>query len=258
MKGYIGTSHSADPSVELSVIIPVYNEIHNIRPLLLEILNAFGTLIRHEVIVVDDGSNDGTCDLLEKLVLQFASLRFIRHTCNLGQSAAICTGISIASGEIIATLDGDGQNDPADILKLLNSYKAECEINEYPPLIIGCRIKRQDTWLRRFSSRIANAVRSLLLKDRTYDTGCGVKVFSRHAFQKLPKFDHMHRFLPALFIRNNSKVISIEVNHRQRWHGTSKYGVRNRLWIGILDLFGVIWLRRRPDYSMLKKRMHYD
>jgi dolichol-phosphate mannosyltransferase len=169
-------------------------------------------------------------------------LRVLRHRRSAGQSAALVSAIRAARGTWIATLDGDGQNDPADIPALL----ARAEAADSPALVAGWRARRRDTALKRLSSRLANAVRGALLGDRTPDTGCGLKVFRRETFLRLPPFDHMHRFLPALVRRDGGTVVNQRVNHRPRAAGRSKYGVMNRLFVGIVDLFGVMWLQRRP------------
>jgi dolichol-phosphate mannosyltransferase len=194
------------------------------------------------MIFVDDGSTDGTAAALQAARAGgIPELRVIRHERRSGQSAAICTGVRAARAEWIATLDGDGQNDPADIPKLLAARQQDSGLR----LINGNRTTRRDTRLRRLSSRIANGVRGWLLNDRTPDTGCGIKVFHRETFLDLPRFDHMHRFLPALFQRAGAKIVSVPVSHRPRERGVSKYGLHNRLWVGIVDLFGVMWLIRR-------------
>jgi dolichol-phosphate mannosyltransferase len=174
------------------------------------------------------------------------------HRC--GQSTALATGIRAAQNELIVTLDGDRQNDPADIPKLLASAQGLTE-TERPFLINGRRIGRQDSFVRKASSRIANRVRGALLRDQTPDTGCGLKLFRRRDFLQLPYFDHMHRFLPALFQRLGGTVVSVDVSHRPRVSGKSKYGINNRLWTGIIDLFGVAWLLRRsklPEVEIFK------
>jgi len=165
---------------------------------------------------------------------------------NCGQSTAIATGVRHARAPLIATLDGDGQNDPADIQLLWQRWQAEHAAGDTAPLLlVGWRVQRRDTALRRLSSRVANGVRSRLLGDATPDTGCGLKVFPRELFLRLPFFDHLHRFLPALAQREGGQVVSMPVSHRARPAGTSKYGIHNRLWVGIVDLFGVMWLQRR-------------
>ena len=231
----------------LSVVIPVYNEADNIEPLLIEVENAFRSRERTEfaleVVYVDDGSTDETRDRLSELRSRYDRLRVVRHRRNYGQSAAILSGVRAARHSVIATLDGDGQNDPADIPRLLEDYLRGFAGGTR--LVTGHRVQRRDTWLRRMSSRIANGVRSRLLHDDTPDTGCGLKVFAREDFLALPFFDHMHRFLPALIARHGGRIVSVPVNHRPRTRGKSKYGVTNRLWVGITDLLGVMWLRRR-------------
>jgi dolichol-phosphate mannosyltransferase len=172
----------------------------------------------------------------------------VRHQAPQGQSFAVATGVRAARGRWIATLDGDGQNDPADIPRLLaarDAAGASAASPGGPLLLAGYRKARSDSWLKRVSSRVANGVRGRLLGDSTPDTGCGLKLFEREAFLALPHFDHMHRFLPALFLRAGGSVISVEVGHRPRTRGRSHYGVMNRLWVGIVDIFGVLWLMKR-------------
>lgn len=238
----------------LSVVVPVKNEAANIEPLIREIQAATEKLTAYEIIYVDDGSNDATLVELKRMAASVPQLRILRHRESCGQSTAITTGVLAASHGWIATLDGDGQNDPADIPKLLQRLRATSS-NENLHMLAGWRANRRDTWLRRFSSKVANGVRSSLLHDATPDTGCGLKVFSREAFLRLPYFDHMHRFLPALVQRQGGRVESVVVNHRPRERGTSKYGLHNRLWVGIVDLFGVGWLMRRakrPDIQSIQ------
>ncbi len=233
----------------LSVVVPVKNEQDNVEPLVREIAAALSGNTTFEIIYVNDGSTDATQARLESLKTEFPMLRVIRHRASCGQSRAVTTGVTAARHEWIATLDGDGQNDPSDIPALLAQLKDATQPANLE-LLAGWRARRNDTFLRRISSRVANGVRSRMLKDNTPDTGCGLKVFARESFLALPNFDHMHRFLPALVMRNGGAVISVPVNHRARERGTSKYGVHNRLWVGIVDLFGVAWLQRRvrlPD-----------
>lgn len=231
--------------MDISVVVPVHNEAENIAPLVTEIVAALEGRWSYEIIYVDDGSTDGTAEALlaarRKLLFD---LRIIRHSTACGQSTAIHTGVHAARGRLIATLDGDGQNNPADIPNLIEAFTAHRGADNLQ-LVIGHRTRRHDNLVRRLSSRIANAVRSALLKDHTPDTGCGLKVFARSAFLSLPYFDHMHRFLPALIQRQGGTVRSVPVDHRARERGRSKYGIHNRLWVGIVDLFGVAWLRRR-------------
>ena len=226
----------------LSVVIPVRNEAENILPLLAEIHAALAGR-EFEVVYVDDGSADATPQRLAGAQGTYPGLRVLAHAESCGQSAALVTGFRAARGDWIVTLDGDGQNDPADIPKLLATRDAAQASNLQ--LVAGYRKKRQDTWLKRFSSRVANGVRSQLLGDATPDTGCGLKLILRSAVLELPVFDHMHRFLPALIQRNGGATVSVEVNHRPRTRGASNYGMFDRLWVGIVDLFGVMWLQRR-------------
>ncbi len=227
--------------VDLSVVIPVFNEEENVLFLAEEVVGALADL-DYEVIFVDDGSRDATATLLEKFAVAEPRIRLVRHQSNCGQSAAVLTGVQQARSPLIATLDGDGQNDPADIPRLFMRIR---QTTSPPVCVCGERRQRRDTWVKRLSSLVANRVRSRLLEDGIVDTGCGLKLFSRAAFLDLPRFDHMHRFLPALFLRDGGEVVSLPVNHRPRRHGVSKYGVHNRLWIGLVDLFGVLWLQRR-------------
>lgn len=230
----------------VSIIIPMYNEVLNVEPLLQEIRQALSAYFKtYEIIVVDDGSNDGTDVKLATCQKNITELRWIRHKNNYGQSASIITGVRAAKYDWVVTLDGDGQNDPADIPLLFVELSKHLP-TEQPLLIVGKRNKRHDSWLRLVSSRIANQIRSFLLRDDCQDTGCSLKLFSRQVFLQQPHFKHVHRFLPALFKRAGGKVINIPVNHRPRLRGQSKYGVMNRLWVGIIDLLGVAWLMRRP------------
>lgn len=231
--------------MEISIVVPVYNEADNIISLIEEIVAAMSQAEAYEIIYVDDGSNDGTATVLRQTQQHIKALRVIRHQQSCGQSAAIYTGVKSASYPYIATLDGDGQNDPADIPRLYEVLMQQSKISSNLWMVAGWRNKRHDSAWRLFSSKVANAVRSSLLGDNTPDTGCGLKVFLRDKFLILPYFDHMHRFLPALILRAGGQVISEPVNHRARAHGSSKYGTLDRLWVGIVDILGVIWLQRR-------------
>jgi dolichol-phosphate mannosyltransferase len=236
-------------SVELSVVVPVCNEAENVEPLAREIDAALAGR-SYEMIFVDDGSTDDTAANLLKLKNTLPALRVLRHSFRSGQSAAVASGVRAARAPWIATLDGDGQNDPADIPKLIAAR--DTSAGRGVQLFMGNRTaSRKDTAYRRWQSRIANGVRSGLLGDGTPDTGCGIKLFSREVFMDLPRFDHMHRFLPALFQRQGARVISVPVSHRERTRGTSKYGMLNRLWVGIIDIVGVLWLRRRYKSGLL-------
>lgn len=236
-------------NVDFSVVVPVCNEAENVEPLAREIDAALNSR-SYEMIFVDDGSTDDTVAILTKLKASLPALRVLRHSFRSGQSAAVASGVRAARAPWIATLDGDGQNDPADIPKLIEARDSPQGLGVH--LFMGNRTaSRKDTAYRRLQSRVANGVRSGLLGDGTPDTGCGIKLFSRDVFMDLPRFDHMHRFLPALFQRQGSRVISVPVSHRERMRGTSKYGMLNRLWVGIVDIVGVMWLRKRYKSGLL-------
>jgi dolichol-phosphate mannosyltransferase len=228
--------------MELSVVVPVHNEAENVRPLIGEIRAALDGVVEYEIVYVDDGSSDATPERLAEAGQGFPPLRVLRHRRQSGQSTALWTGVRHARAPWIATLDGDGQNDPADIPKLL---ALALDPDRKLDLVAGHRVTRKDSATQRLASRIANGVRSRMLRDDTPDTGCGLKVFSRAVFLALPYFDHMHRFLPALVLRSGGRVRSVPVNHRPRQRGRSHYGINNRLWVGLVDIFGVMWLRRR-------------
>lgn len=234
---------------EIAVVIPARDEADNVKPLLADVRAALEGRVDYEVVFVDDGSEDSTPAILGELSRTFPRLRWVRHRTPCGQSAAIWTGVRLARAPWIVTLDGDGQNDPADIPTLLEARAARgVDANL---LVNGRRERRRDTWLKRASSKIANAVRRRVLGDDTVDTGCGLKLFPREAFLGLPFFDHMHRFLPALVRRGGGEVVSVPVGHRERLHGRSHYGVHNRLWTGIVDMLGVFWLQRRSKLPVL-------
>jgi dolichol-phosphate mannosyltransferase len=238
-------------SGHVSVVVPVKNEQDNVEPLVREIATALSGVATFEIVYVNDGSTDATQARLDALKDEFPMLRTVRHRAACGQSRAVTSGVIAARHAWIATLDGDGQNDPADIPRLLAKLADPAQ----PPnleLLAGWRARRNDAFVRRLSSKIANGVRARLLRDDTPDTGCGLKVFARETFLALPNFDHMHRFLPALVMRNGGAVISVPVNHRPRERGTSKYGIHNRLWVGIVDLFGVAWLQRRVRLPVIE------
>jgi len=233
-----------DP-VPLSVVIPVCNEEDNVLPLAREIAAALRPVTSIEILFVDDGSTDGTAAAVRSAREEIPEVRLLRHSRRSGQSAAVHSGVRRARGAWVATLDGDGQNDPADFPAMLDARDQARVADPDIRLVMGNRVTRRDTWLRRLSSRVANGVRGWMLDDGTPDTGCGIKLMHRETFLELPFFDHMHRFLPALYQRQGAKVISVPVNHRPRTQGTSKYGLHNRLWVGIVDMFGVMWLRSR-------------
>jgi glycosyltransferase involved in cell wall biosynthesis len=233
-------------AVSLSVVVPVKDEAENVQPLAREIA-AVVAPDTCEIIFVDDGSRDDTAARLQALKSELSNLRVLQHAQNAGQSRAIRTGIRGARGDIIVTLDGDGQNDPADIPKLVDRL---CQGTDRVGLVSGVRAKRQDKFSRRLASRLANAIRGSLLKDGAADTGCGLKAFRREAFLALPYFDNVHRYLIALMIREGYEVRFIEVGHRPRLRGASKYTNLNRMAVSIADLFGVRWLQRRYKPSI--------
>jgi dolichol-phosphate mannosyltransferase len=236
---------SSPGRLDVSVVIPVCNEEDNVRPLAQEIRTALRGRYAFETIFVDDGSTDATARaVLAARVQGMPEIRLIRHAVRSGQSAAVATGVREARAPWIATLDGDGQNDPADIPNLLAAMQSG---GPKLRLVMGNRTTRRDTWLRRLSSRVANGVRGWFLQDGTPDTGCGIKVFDRAVFVDMPRFKNMHRFMPALYQREGYEVISVPVNHRERTRGQSKYGLHNRLWVGIVDLWGLRWLIKRAS-----------
>lgn len=232
---------------EISVVVPVKNEQDNVASLIAEI-DAALSKVKHEIIYVNDGSTDATLSTLKQLQKKYKQLRVISHQQSCGQSTAVRTGVKFARYDWVATLDGDGQNNPADIPKLIDA------VSEGVELVGGNRrLSRRDTFIKRISSVIANTVRSAMLRDDTPDTGCGLKLFQREAFLDLPYFDHMHRFLPALIKRSGGKIVSVHVQHRNREHGKSNYGTIDRLIVGIVDLFGVAWLQRRAKLPKAKE-----
>ncbi|HEX7124154.1 MAG TPA: glycosyltransferase family 2 protein [Thermodesulfobacteriota bacterium] len=231
------------PEVEVSVVVPVLDEADNVLPLVAEIRAALAGR-RFEVVYVDDGSTDETPARLAEAAARWPELRVLRHDGRYGQSAAIRTGVRAARAPVVVTLDGDGQNDPADIPAMLAALGAP-SAGRPVGLVTGQRTRRRDAWLRRVSSRVANGVRSRVLGDGVADTGCGLKAFARETFLDLPYFDHMHRFLPALVQREGYAVHVVPVGHRPRRAGRSKYGTLDRLFAGLVDLAGVFWLRRR-------------
>ena len=226
---------------DISVVVPVFDEEGAAPDLAREIAAAFKGR-RFEMVFVDDASRDGTRAALKALEREIPQLRVLGHRKNAGQSRAIRTGILGARGAVVVTLDGDGQNDPADGPKLVDALLAG------PPdlaLVGGERVKRQDSQAKKIASRIGNGVRKRLLKDTANDTGCGLKAFRREAFLRLPYFDHIHRYLPALMVREGYQTAFLPVNHRHRTTGRSKYTNLGRLWVSLSDLFGVIWLQSR-------------
>jgi glycosyltransferase involved in cell wall biosynthesis len=234
-------SASPEISPEISVVVPVFDEEGAAPALAREIAAAFKGR-SYEMVFVDDASRDGTRAELKALEKEIPQLRVLAHRKNSGQSRAIRSGILGARGEIVVTIDGDGQNDPADGPKLVDALKAG---GPDLALVGGERVKRQDSQAKKIASRVGNGVRKRLLKDTANDTGCGLKAFRREAFLRLPYFDHIHRYLPALMVREGYKTAFLPVNHRHRTTGRSKYTNLGRLWVSLSDLFGVMWLQSR-------------
>lgn len=228
------------PTPELSVVLPIFNEEGNLRPLIDEIEAVLRPLGRSfEVIAVDDRSTDGSLAVLRKEAESRPWLRIVRHRINQGQSAAFATGFHAAQGAVVVTLDADGQNDPHDLPRLLAALQGEVA------LVCGVRAKRQDSWSKRFSSRIANRFRSALLGDHVTDAGCCFRVVRRSALREVPAFNGMHRFLATILRFQGFTVVELPVNHRPRVSGVSKYGVGNRLWRGLRDTLAMRWFKQR-------------
>lgn len=238
----------------LSVIVPVFNEADNIESLAREIETVAPETSIIEIIFVDDCSDDLTPAKLTELKKSLPMLRVLRHKQRSGQSTALWTGISNARGTLIVTLDGDGQNDPADIPLLYKKYQESAKITPHT-LVAGQRRKRHDNLLRRFSSRSANAIRSFILHDGVRDTGCSLKLFRREDFLSLPFFNHLHRYIPALMKAKGVSISLVDVGHRPRTRGVSKYGFWDRLWVGVFDLIGVRWLlaRTKPTVGVTEQ-----
>jgi dolichol-phosphate mannosyltransferase len=230
------------PTVDVSIVVPVRNEAENVSPLIVEIGAALDGRWKYEIIYVNDGSTDATAERLAAIMKQRENLRQIRHATSSGQSAAVRSGVRAARGAIVATLDGDGQNNPAFLPDLISAVEKG---GERTGLAAGQRVGRKDTGFKKIQSRIANGVRKGILRDGTRDTGCGLKAFRREVFLMLPYFDGLHRFLPALVRREGYDIAYVDVTDRPRRSGVSNYGFFDRLWIGIMDLAGVWWLIRR-------------
>ena len=236
--------------MQLSIVIPVFNERNNIEPLVDEVISSLRGRLNFEIIYVNDNSRDGTLAALKLLKSSTPELRILHHASQIGQSTAVRNGVRAARAPWIATLDGDGQNDPADIPKLLAARDAAVpEVK----LFAGWRVTRHDSSSKRWASKWANAIRARLLRDDTPDTGCGIKLFERDAFLDLPYFDHMHRFLPALMQRAGWKTVSVPVNHRPRTSGVSKYSNLGRALVGIRDLCGMVWLIARSKRTVVEE-----
>jgi len=235
-------SSSDAAETKVSIVVPVRNEAENILPLIAEIAAALDGRWNYEIVYVDDGSTDATADRLRAAMKEHKNLRQLRHATSSGQSAAIRTGVRAARGAIVATLDGDGQNNPLFLPALILAIENG---GARVGLAAGQRVGRKDTGFKKIQSRIANSVRSTILHDGTRDTGCGLKAFPREVFLALPYFEGLHRFLPALVRREGYDIAYVDVIDRPRHSGVSNYGFFDRLWIGIMDLAGVWWLIRR-------------
>ena len=240
----LGSKAPAGGGVGVSVVVPVMNEEENIEVLLGEILAVMRGKEAFEVLFIDDGSTDKTPEILAKAVKSTPELRAIRHKVNCGQSRALRTGILHAAGDIVVTMDGDGQNDPKDVPALIEKLRSSNR-PETLGMVSGQRQKRQDSEIKKYASKLGNGIRQWLLSDGTMDTGCSLKAFRRDRFMRLPYFDHMHRYLPALMQREGFQVEFVPVSHRPRLHGSSKYGVLDRLLVSVRDLMGVMWLQKR-------------
>ena len=240
-------SETAPARIDLSIVIPAHNERENVAPLLAELRAAVAaTGRRYEIVLVDDGSDDGTGDCITSEARRDPHMRAVLLAERVGQSGALAAGIARARGAMIVTLDADLQNDPADLPRVLEAL-------EHADVVSGIRQGRQDRWLRRLSSNIANAVRRAALGDTITDIGCSFKAYRRDALDSLPLFIGVHRFLPALCQLRGAKLVEIPLAHRPRLHGTSKYGVSNRLWRGLYDLWGVRWLKSRLIHYHLRE-----
>jgi dolichol-phosphate mannosyltransferase len=229
-------------AIAVSIVVPVRNEAENVAPVIAEIAAALDGRWKYEIIYVNDGSTDATGERLASLMKERSNLRQLRHAASTGQSAAVRSGVRAARGAIVATLDGDGQNNPAFLPALVSAIE---QGGERTGLAAGQRVGRKDTGFKKIQSRIANGVRNAILHDGTRDTGCGLKAFRREVFLALPYFDGLHRFLPALVRREGYEIAYVDVIDRPRHSGVSNYGFFDRLWIGIMDLAGVWWLIRR-------------
>ena len=236
--------------LEVSIVIPAHNEQGNIEPLIKELLEIYDQLPASEIIYIDDGSTDQTLSELRRMKRDYLpALRILSNQHSVGQSTAILSGVRAANGRLIATLDADGQNPPSDIPAMVTLALTQPRDSHF--CIAGHRHQRQDTPWKKFQSRIANAVRRAILRDGTPDTGCALKVIPRNTWLQLPGFDHMHRFLPALIQRIGGDVVVQKVSHRPRQHDESKYAMHDRVFAGIIDLIGMLWLGRRTKITRI-------
>ena len=242
-------------SIGVSVVVPAKDERDNLAPLIGEIDAALAGKYSYELIYVDDGSEDDSYAVLCDLKRRYAGLRVIRHARAVGQSMAVLSGVRHGRGDWLVVLDGDGQNDPADIPAMLEEAKRRFAQDPAQVGLIGHRVNRRDDWVKRLSSRLANGFRDLLLRDGIPDTGCGLKVVRRDWYLRLPSFNHMHRYIPALIQAQGGRMSPWPVNHRPRQAGVSKYGVWNRLWVGLVDVVGVCWLQRRSKVVEVRETL---
>jgi len=238
--------------MDLSIVVPVRNEAENVAAVAAEIRAALMGKIAFEIIFADDGSSDGTPAELKKLKAEFPEVRAVTLERPSGKSRAIVEAVRRAKAPVICTMDGDGQDDPKFIPAFLEKMKAG-GAKSANRIVCAHRQNRKDTWLKQRVSPIANGIRRAVLKDNTPDSGCGYKMFPRDAYMELPRFENMHRFLPALFIRRGGESVSVPVIHRPRAKGRSKYGVFDRAWVGFWDLLGVAWLARRTTNPAVKE-----
>jgi dolichol-phosphate mannosyltransferase len=241
--------------VAVSIVVPVRNEAENVSPLIAEIAGALDGRWNYEIIYVNDGSTDATAERIAAVMKQRGNLRRINHATSSGQSAAVRSGVRAARGAIVATLDGDGQNNPAFLPDLISAIE---QGGARVGLAAGQRVGRKDTGFKKFQSRIANGIRNAILHDGTCDTGCGLKAFRREVFLMMPYFDGLHRFLPALVRREGYEIAYVDVTDRPRLSGVSNYGFFDRLWIGIMDLAGVWWLIRRKKPTPIATEVTSD
>ena len=245
---------------DFSVVVPLHNEAGNIGALVAEIVEAMGPLGRFEILCVDDGSDDETPEVLARAASAVPQLRVLQHDKRSGQSTALCSGIRQARGAWIVTMDGDGQDDPAEVANLVR--RRDEAPGETPKkawaMVISKRRKRRDSTAKRTASRLANAIRRAVLKDGVADTGTGLKLFPRALFLEFPPFDHMHRYLPALALSRGAQVLEVPVNHRPRASGRSHYGIVDRALVGIVDLFGVAWLIRRTKRPAVSETTEHE
>lgn len=238
----------------LSVVIPAKNEVDNLRPLIGEVRQALDGVHDYELIYVDDGSTDASWDTLKEVIAEgYDRLRVLRHERSTGQSFAVLTGARAARGQWLVVLDADGQNDPADIPGMVSSVLEAHGKDNRVVGVIGHRVNRRDDWVKRASSKIANCFRNAMLKDGVPDVGCGLKAVRLDWYLRLPTFDHMHRYIPTLIQAQGGIMAVHPVNHRPRVAGVSKYGVWNRLWVGLVDVLGVWWLKRRAKVAVIRE-----